>query len=134
MSEGKWRYAFMLKCPKCGQGKLFKSKNPYQLSKILDMYDECPNCKEDFVVEHGFYYGAMYMSYIITCAMCIALLPIYTALNFSREKFLDNAGWYIGACAFLLVAAAPYVTQFSRAVWLTIHIKYLKKHSDVHNK
>jgi uncharacterized protein (DUF983 family) len=130
MSEAKWRNALFLKCPKCGKGNLFKSKHPYELKKILDMYDACPNCKEDFVVENGFYYGAMYMSYIITCAMCIAILPAYTALNFSREKFLDNAGWYIGSCALLLILTTPYVTQLSRALWLTIHIKYFKKHSD----
>jgi hypothetical protein len=91
------------------------------------MNDRCEYCREDFQVEPGFYHGAMYMSYIITCAMCIALLPLYAALNFSREKFLDNAMYYIGACILLLVVSAPYVTQFSRAVWLTVHVKYLKK-------
>lgn len=129
MSEAKWRYSPILKCPKCGKGDLFKS-HPYNLSKLLDMYDKCPNCQEDFVVETGFYHGAMYMSYIVTCAMCIALLPIYTALNFSREKFLDNAMWYITACAIMVLLSAPYVAHFSRALWLTIHIKYFKKHSD----
>ena len=129
MSKPKWRYSFLLKCPSCGKGKLFRSKHPYELKKVLDMYDACPNCGEDFVVEYGFYQGAMYMSYIITCAMCIAILPVYTLLNFSREKFLDNAGYYITSCALLLILAAPYVTQFSRAIWLTIHVKYFKKHA-----
>lgn len=123
----KWRYALTLKCPTCGKEKLFKSY-PYVLSRMLDMNDRCSSCGEDFKVEPGFYYGAMYMSYIITCAMCLALLPVYMALNFSREKFLDNAVYYIASCALLLVLAAPYVAQLSRAIWLTIHIKYLKKH------
>lgn len=134
MSQAKWRNSLFLKCPTCGKSKLFKSKHPYQLNKILDMNDSCANCKEDFVVEYGFYYGAMYISYIITCAMCIAILPIYTALNFSRDKFLDNAGWYIASCVLVLILSTPYVTQLSRAVWLTIHIKFLKKHSDLNNK
>lgn len=126
MSEAKWRYAFALKCPTCGNTKLFKSKTPYELKKVLDMNTSCESCKEDFVVEIGFYQGAMYMSYIITCAMCIAILPIYIAFNFSRDKFLDNAMYYVAACIMLLVFAAPYVTQLSRAIWLTIHIKYFK--------
>ena len=129
MYEPKWRYSFRLRCPNCGKGKLFKTDHPYQLKNILQMNDSCANCGEDFKVELGFYQGAMYMSYIITCAMCIALLPIYIALNFSRDQFLDNAMYYIGACALLLVVTAPYVTQFSRAVWLTLHIKYFKKRS-----
>ena len=133
MSEAKWRYSFPLKCPTCGKGNLFKS-NPYKLSNLLDMYDECPNCKEDFVVELGYYQGAMYISYFVTCTMCIALLPIYTALNFSRDKFLDNAMWYITACAILVIFSAPYVAHFSRALWLTIHVKFFKKHSDTHNR
>lgn len=128
MSEAKWRYAVSLKCPTCGEGKLFQSKHPYQLKAILDMNDHCPNCGEDFSVEPGFYHGAMYMSYIITSAMCLALLPVYIAFNFSREQFLDNAFYYIGACALMLVFSAPFVTQLSRAVWLTIHVKFFKKH------
>lgn len=117
---------FFLRCPTCGKGKLFKSKNPYELNKVLDMNEYCEYCHEDFVVEPGFYQGGMYMSYIITSAMCIALLPIYIAFNFSREKFLDNAMYYISACAIMLVVAAPYVVRLSRAVWLKIHVKYFK--------
>jgi uncharacterized protein (DUF983 family) len=128
MNHPKWRYSFRLRCPNCGHGHLFKTKHSYQLNDILKMNDRCENCREDFSVEPGFYHGAMYMSYIITCAMCIALLPIYLAFNFSRDQFLDNAMYYIGACILLLVVSAPYVTQFSRAVWLTVHIKYFKKH------
>lgn len=90
------------------------------------MNEHCEYCNEDFEVETGFYQGAMYMSYIITSAMCILLLPVYIAFNFSREKFLDNAFYYIGACAIMLVVAAPYVVQLSRAVWLMIHVKYFK--------
>ncbi len=123
----RWRYALVLKCPTCGKEKLFKS-NPYVLNNMLDMNARCSNCGEDFQVETGFYYGAMYMSYIITCALCLVLLPVYMALNFSRDKFLDNAGYYIASCALLIVLAAPYVAQLSRAIWLTIHIKYMKKH------
>lgn len=117
---------FFLRCPTCGKGKLFKA-NPYNLNRMLDMNNRCEYCDEDFVVETGFYYGAMYMSYIITSAMCLALLPIYAAFNFSREKFLDNAMYYIIACAIMLVVATPYVTQLSRAVWLKIHVRYFKK-------
>lgn len=117
---------FFLRCPSCGKGKLFKSKHPYELSKVLDMNEHCAYCKEDFEVETGFYQGAMYISYIITCAMCIAILPIYIAFNFSREKFLDNAMYYLIACFTLLFVMAPYIVQLSRAVWLKIHVLYLK--------
>ena len=117
---------FFLRCPTCGKGKLFKSKHPFELSKVLDMNKSCDYCGEDFEVEYGFYQGAMYMSYIITSAMCLLLLPVYIAFNFSREKFLDNAMYYITGCGIMLVVAAPYVVQLSRAVWLKLHITYFK--------
>ena len=126
MCETSRKSVFFLRCPTCGKGKLFKSKTPYELSKVLDMNPSCEYCHEDFVVEIGFYQGAMYMSYIITSAMCLLLLPIYIAFNFSREKFLNNAMYYILACAIMLVVAAPYVVQLSRAVWLKMHVKYFK--------
>lgn len=115
-----------LRCPTCGKGSLFKNPNPYALNNVLDMNEHCEYCNEDFEVEPGFYHGGMYMSYIITSAMCLCLLPIYTALNFSREKFLDNAMYYISACAVMLVVTAPYIVRLSRAVWLKIHVKYFK--------
>jgi len=126
MANAKWSNALLLKCPVCGKSNLFKSKHSYDFKNILEMNKECTNCKEDFEVETGFYQGAMYMSYIITCAMCIATLPIYIALNFSREKFLANAMYYIFSCVLLLIVTAPYITQLSRAIWLTVHIKYFK--------
>lgn len=115
-----------LRCPTCGKGKLFQS-NPYNLKKILNMNKHCEYCNEDFEIEPGFYFGAMYMSYIITSALCLLLLPIYTALNFSREKFLDNAAYYITGCAVMLVVTGPYITQLSRAIWLKLHILFFKK-------
>ncbi|MFN8267864.1 MAG: hypothetical protein U0T31_07665 [Chitinophagales bacterium] len=91
------------------------------------MNTHCEYCKEDFVVETGFYFGAMYMSYIITSGLCLLMLPIYYLFNPTRDKFLDNAGYYILACAIMLVAAAPYVVQLSRAIWLKLHVIYFKK-------
>ena len=126
MPEKSNKSVFFLRCPTCGKGKLFKSKNPYELSKVLDMNKCCEYCNEHFEVETGFYQGAMYISYIITSAMCLMLLPVYIAFNFSREKFLDNAMYYIIACGIMLVVAAPYVVQLSRAVWLKLHITYFK--------
>lgn len=134
MSEAKWKYALMLKCPVCGKSNLFKSKHSYDFKNILVMNPKCTNCNEDFEVEPGFYQGAMYMSYIITCAMSIAILPIYIALNFSRQKFLDNAMYYILSCIILLIITAPYVTQLSRAIWLTVHIKYFKDSNKSENE
>jgi uncharacterized protein (DUF983 family) len=117
---------FFLRCPTCGKGKLFKS-NPYKLKNMLDMNHRCEYCNEDFEVEPGFYFGAMYVSYILTTALCLMLLPIYIAFNYTWEKFLDNAAYYIIGCAVALIITTPYITQLSRAIWLKVHILYFKK-------
>ncbi|MCB0508011.1 MAG: DUF983 domain-containing protein [Bacteroidetes bacterium] len=126
MSTPKWRNAFALKCPTCGEGNLFQSKHPYDLKNVLKMNSKCSSCKEDFEIETGFYQGAMFMSYMFSCALCLALLPIYAAFNFSRDKFLDNVWYYLVACFIALVVTWPYITQLSRAVWLFLHLKYVK--------
>ena len=121
---------FFLRCPTCGIGSLFKSKHSYELNKILDMHEHCEHCHEDFEVETGFYQGAMYMSYIITCALCLAILPIYYLFNNTREAFLDNAMYYLIACFAVLIFTAPYVIQLSRAVWLKMHVKFFKSKTE----
>ena len=62
---------FLLLCPKCGQGKLFKNPNPYNFKTIADMPDNCPHCNLSFMPEPGFYYGAMFMSYVVTVALSV---------------------------------------------------------------
>lgn len=66
-----WIVGFKLLCPKCGEGKLFKNPNPYNIKMIGDMPDHCPNCHLAFMPEPGFYYGAMFMSYVVTVALSV---------------------------------------------------------------
>ena len=91
MSTAKWSHSLFLKCPTCGKGDLYTSKSSFDLKNFLNMHQKCTVCSEDFVVETGFYQGAMYISYILSCALCLSILPIYYLFNISWEKFLDNA-------------------------------------------
>ena len=54
------------KCPKCHKGDFFETSNPYNLKKFDKMHKKCPECGQDFELETGFYYGAMYVSYGLT--------------------------------------------------------------------
>ena len=60
--------AFKLRCPRCRQGKLYKNPNPFHLKEMVEMNKECPVCKQDFVIEPGFYFGATYVSYAFMLA------------------------------------------------------------------
>ena len=86
----------------------------------------CPRCGQDFEIETGFYYGAMYVSYAITIAITVAIFVVLTIFNsFSVIYFL------IGD-AIVLMATTPYVTRVSRSIWIALMVKYnanaIKKH------
>ena len=50
-------------CPKCISTKLFKE--PFVLTKPLDMHEKCAFCNQDFEPEPGFYFGALFISYTL---------------------------------------------------------------------
>ena len=56
---------FAFKCPKCAKGDLYPT-GTFSFSKPFDMNDNCDHCEQKFFPEPGFYYGAMFISYIFT--------------------------------------------------------------------
>ncbi|PJA08273.1 MAG: DUF983 domain-containing protein [Flavobacteriales bacterium CG_4_10_14_0_2_um_filter_32_8] len=115
-----------LKCPKCHEGDLFINKNNYRYKGFFNMPDRCPKCHQDFQIETGFYYGAMYSSYAITVAINAG---IFLLLNLFFEY---NIGLFLIVDAIVLLVTMPYVFKVSRAVWLALMVKYdsnaIKKH------
>ena len=110
-----WQY----KCPKCRQSKIFTE--PFNMSKPLDMPEKCTVCGQKFEPEPGFYYGAMFISYILSG--WILLLP--TLLLVFYFKWSTT-----GAISFtIFVAALMYfrLVRGSRSLWLHINVKYDKE-------
>lgn len=107
-----------LKCPKCRQGDLFCNKSSYKYKGFFDMPKKCSECGQDFEIETGFYYGAMYVSYALTIALTVAVFVALTVLNFfSIEVFLITD-------FIVLLVALPYVFRVSRSIWIALMIKY----------
>lgn len=107
-----------LKCPKCRQGDLFCNKKAYQYKGFFDMPRKCTKCGQDFEIETGFYYGAMYVSYAITIALIVAVFTVMYVFNiFSIELFLILD-------LLLLLITLPYVFKVSRSIWIALMIKY----------
>lgn len=108
----------LLKCPKCRQGDLFFNKKIYQYKGFFDMPRKCPKCGQDFQIETGFYYGAMYVSYAITIALIVAVFTALVVFNlFSIELFLLLD-------FIVLLISLPYVFKVSRSIWIALMIKY----------
>ncbi len=118
-----------LKCPRCQEGDLFLSRNPYNLKLFDKMPDKCPVCSEDFVRESGFYWGAMMVSHAVT-----TLLAVIVHLIVFQYYGWDIAPNVIAIITVILVLF-PIVFRNSRAIWINIFVNYnpsfQKKNKDV---
>ncbi|MFT4533598.1 MAG: hypothetical protein ACJA1A_001562 [Saprospiraceae bacterium] len=107
---------FSKKCPRCRESKLFIE--PMMLNKPLDMNERCPVCGQNFLPEPGFYYGAMFISYLISSFFFLFVAGITIIyFDFSVE----------GAFAliiFLGLFLYLWLMRISRSIWIHIMIKY----------
>jgi len=109
-----WTY----KCPRCRQAKLFKE--PLDVKKPLDMNKGCSHCNLNFEPEPGFYYGAMFISYIITAFLflAIALMLVF------YFKWSVNAAMAVVIVTGMLIFLK--ILRVSRSVYIHILVKYDK--------
>lgn len=107
---------FRFWCPQCRQGSLFFK--PFSFKTAFKMKEECEHCHLKYTPEPGFYYGAMFISYIITAwvFVVIAIAGMYF-LHFSVDQALVSV---------FVFAALFYVFFFrlGRSIWLSINVKY----------
>ncbi len=107
---------FKYKCPRCRKGDLFTK--PFNISKPLDMPKRCVHCEQKTEPEPGFYFGAMFLSYLLTA---FPLLAIGLGLGFAFDWSMGGIIW-----ALLFVAALTFVKvlRFSRSLWIHLMVKY----------
>ncbi len=108
---------FHLKCPRCAEGDLFETPT-FSFRKPFEMPQHCPKCGQPYFLEPGFYYGAMFISYIWTGWVSLLFVGI----------LIWGFGLGVNAAFALLVLlmAVLYVWIFrvSRAMWLAFNVKY----------
>ena len=107
-----WKY----NCPRCRKGDLFTK--PFEIGKPLSMPYSCEVCEQRFEPEPGYYYGAMFLSYIISSGI---LLPIALLLVF-YFKWSVNAA--MAMIIFIGVIFYIRILRFSRALWIHLMVKY----------
>ncbi len=118
MKKGKSLYpVFKFKCPQCHEGDLYPTKT-FSFEKPFDMHKNCPNCNASFFPEPGFYYGAMFISYIISGFFCI----FYLLITILALKWSGFAG--IGSLILVMAIFFVWLFRFARALWLTVNLKY----------
>lgn len=103
-----WR-GLTFRCPKCGVGKSFSS--------FFRMRNECPVCGLSFYPESGYYVGAMYLDYIFTAGIFLALfIPSLFLPDFTRLSYMTKNLLWIGFAAMLCLALA----RPSYSLWLAV--------------
>ncbi|MFT4762896.1 MAG: hypothetical protein ACI87N_001491 [Flavobacteriales bacterium] len=107
-------------CPKCRGQKMFKE--PLNIMNPLDMHESCSVCKEDFEPEPGFYFGAMFLSYIMSG---FSYLFIALGLVFGFDWGVNGA-----MATVLLFAVVTFIPlmRLSRSLWIHIIVGYDKQH------
>lgn len=108
---------FGFKCPKCHEGELYPTTT-FSFQKSFEMHDRCPHCDHNFNPEPGYYFGAMFISYIITGFFC--LFVVGTLILGFKMSIPGAFGILVAICAILFV----WIFRVSRSIWLNINFKY----------
>ena len=110
-----------MNCPRCRQGKLFYTKI-FEFKRITDMPDTCEVCNQKFMPEPGFYYGAMFISYIMTAFFFLAFI----ALCMFGFGLTVNTSFIL--LAILIVIGFVWFFRISRSIWIHINVPFEPNH------
>jgi uncharacterized protein (DUF983 family) len=96
--------AWRLRCPRCGQQKLFKN--------LISMHPSCASCGLKYEREPGYFLGSIYVNYGLTTLLVIVG---YFGLVFSGVLTFETALWV--ATAFTVVFPI-FFFRYARSLWL----------------
>ena len=101
-------------CPRCRQGKMFKH-GPYKIPGFMSMNTHCPHCGVHFEKEPGFWYGAMYVSYMLSVAIFVTVsVGLYL---FAGDPPLTT---YIVSVLIASIILYPINFRYSRIIFLHV--------------
>lgn len=108
---------FNIKCPRCHESDMFRTSS-YSFSEPFEMKERCDQCNEDFFPEPGYYYGAMFLSYIFTAFFSIGfVLFFHWVLDWSTAASF-------ALLIFVLGVFFVYIFRLARALYINLHVHY----------
>ncbi|HLP10517.1 MAG TPA: DUF983 domain-containing protein [Flavobacteriales bacterium] len=113
-----------MKCPHCRTGKLFKKRWPKNYTELVDLNETCPVCKHSALIEPGFFYGSMYVSYMINVGV---LVSTWIAFTLFVGSVFDYTWTFLSIVIFLMLVLWPYAFRLARSVWAHMFIPYKDK-------
>lgn len=111
---------FTSTCPVCQEGDMYVENNPYKISKLMEMHENCSNCGKKFKIEPSFFFGAMYVSYGVGVAIAIvAFIISYFFVGLDRNySFL--------VIILTLAVLFPLIVRISRNIWINFFVPFDK--------
>lgn len=109
---------FRNRCPRCHNGHIFQSKNPYALSRMTQMYERCSHCDLKYEMEPAFWYGSMYVAYGLAVAVSVAM---FVATEVLFDLTITEYLIYNGIALLVLI---PAMWRASRLVWINLFVSY----------
>lgn len=105
------------RCPRCREGRLFET-GVFSFSKPFHMPGFCSACKQNYYPEPAFYYGSMFISYIITAFYCLGFMGVCILL------FDISVEGAFGLLAVTLLILYVWFFRTARSVWIHINVRY----------
>ena len=111
---------FRMTCPRCRRGDLFPTSS-FSFSLPFKQYAHCPRCGQNYFPEPGFYYGAMFISYIGSGFFCLGFVMLL--------HWVFELSFGLSFLLLFVVAAVFFVWwfRFSRSFYFHIIQKYQPK-------
>lgn len=96
---------------------MFDNPNPYGKGG-MKMKDFCDECGQQFELETGFYWGAMYVSYAMTAGWAISNFVLFYFL------FQISLLYFIPYLVISLIVLYPLIFRVSRTIYLSFFVYY----------
>jgi len=126
-AQGLLKSIFGMRCPRCRKARMFVTNNSYNFKHTLHMHEQCPECKQAFDMEPGFWWGTSYVSYALAVAFSAATFIAWLVLiGFSLND--NRIFWWIGVNAVLLIVIQPWTMRISRTIYIYFFIRYDKNY------
>ncbi|WP_020567905.1 DUF983 domain-containing protein [Neolewinella persica] len=108
---------FNHKCAECHEGDMFPTGS-FSFKEPFEMHERCPKCDANYYPEPGFYYGAMFISYIFTAFFFLGFVML---LHWVFDLSLMTSFIWL-----LLFVATFFVWwfRFARAFWLNLLVGF----------
>jgi len=106
------------KCPRCQKGDFFEHCLTINPLKFTEIKKNCSECNLKYMLEPSFFYGAMYVSYAITVALCVITF-IISKVFIGLPLLTSFATVFIA-----LMVLAPLNLRLSRILWINMFVSY----------